>query len=95
MAVLDNAWPEHIEPKDRFLYVNWFKQPTLFDFNQVIIIQATDEQVERFAVRVGNDTDPYRKQRYTSMPCTVSPACQLSQNTLKILQRTFAQVTRQ
>jgi hypothetical protein len=29
----------------------------LFDFDRVEIQQATDEEVERFAVQVGNDTD--------------------------------------
>jgi hypothetical protein len=72
--------------------VNWLARRSLFDFNEVMIIQATDEEVERFAVQVGNDTDPYRRTRYKQMLCMVSTACSLSPNTLRILQHTFGRV---
>ena len=58
------------------------------------IIQATDEEVERFAVQVGNDTDPYREPRYEQMQCSVDPKCQLSENTLRILESIFGPVNR-
>jgi hypothetical protein len=56
------------------------------------IILATDEEVEHFAVQVGNDTDPVRSRDYKQMRCTVGPDCKLSANTMRILQRTFGQV---
>ena len=74
------------------LYINRFSHDGLFDFDQVQIIQATDEDVERFAVQVGNDTDPVRKPRYKQMACTIAPDCELSENTMRILRRTFGQV---
>ncbi|MEM7348306.1 MAG: hypothetical protein AAF485_29100 [Chloroflexota bacterium] len=63
IAVLDNdpVRPAQ-EAKNGCLWVNWFTERTLFDFDEVQIIQATDEEVERFAVEVGNDTDVERKQ---------------------------------
>lgn len=47
---------------------------------------------ERFAVQVGNDTDPVRRPTYAQMRCLVSPECGLSENTMRILQRTFGRV---
>jgi hypothetical protein len=55
-------------------------------------VQATDEEVERFAVQVGNDTDAIRKPRYKKMRCTVSADCQLSANTMRILKRIFGSI---
>jgi len=51
--------------------------------------------VERFAVQVGNDTDPFRRPRYRQMRCVVKPECNLSENTLRILDSVFGQVVRQ
>ena len=73
---------------------NWLKYKTLFDFDMVEIINATDEDVERFVVQVGNDTDQTRKKRYKNMDCIVGLNCNLSENTIRILQRTFGQVKR-
>ena len=75
------------------LRVNWFTRRMLFDFDSVQIINATDEEIERFAVLVGNDMDEVRKSRYAKMVCAVSPQCRLSPNTIRILQRTFGRVT--
>jgi hypothetical protein len=74
------------------LRVNWLTHRKLFDFDEVEIAQATDEDVERFAVQVGNDTDPKRKPRYQKMRCVVSSECHLSENTLRILERMFGVV---
>jgi hypothetical protein len=77
---------------DGLLRVNWLTRRTLFDFKQVEIIQATDEDVERFAVQVGNDTDPVRQPHYAQMQCFIAPQCQLSENSPRVLQIMFGQV---
>jgi hypothetical protein len=64
----------------------------LFDFDEVEIIQASDKEVERFIVQVGNDTDEARQSRYQQMRCVISPDAGLSVNTMRILQYTFSQV---
>jgi hypothetical protein len=76
----------------RMFIINWLAERELFDFDEVQIIRASDEEVERFAVQVGNDTDPLRKSRYQEMRCVVSPHCRLSENTMRILERMFGQV---
>jgi hypothetical protein len=77
---------------DGLLRVNWLARRELFDFDRIEIIQATDEDVERFAVQVGNDTDPVREPRYPGMACSIGPECQLSENTLRVLRHTFGPV---
>ncbi|MBN1220347.1 MAG: hypothetical protein JXM69_15565 [Anaerolineae bacterium] len=92
VAVLDAAGGRgQVTPAGR-LKVNWLHRRTLFDFDWVEIIRATDEDVERFAVQVGNDTDPFRQPRYQDMRCLIDPACQLSENTLRILRRMLGEV---
>ena len=61
----------------------------------VEIINAADKEAEQFAVQVGNDTDPARQDRYPKTRCNISPACHLSENTLRILKRVFGRVTDQ
>jgi hypothetical protein len=91
-AVLDSNWVKAHQRQVGRLRVNWLLRRDLFDFDTVEIIQASDEDVERFAVQVGNDTDPVRRRRYPKMVCMIRPGCQLSENTIRILQRTFGQV---
>lgn len=74
------------------LRVNWLERGKLFYFDRIEIIQATDEEVEKFVVKVGNDTDVRRQPRYKLLKCELSPNCELSENTIRILKRTFGKV---
>lgn len=91
-AVLDKGWKKEHSYQDGLLRINWLVRRSLFDFDWVEIIQATDEEIERFAVQVGNDMDPIRQGRYTQIPCLIVPKCHPSENTLRILERTFAPI---
>jgi len=92
VAVLDQAWREEQSQQNGLLRVNWLTRRNLFDSDRVEIIQATDEEVERFAVQVGNDTDAVRKPRYKEMSCLIAPDCHLSENTWRILRSLFGEV---
>jgi hypothetical protein len=74
------------------IQVNWLKRKTLFEFDKVEIVEATDEEVEIFAIQVGNDTNRKRKNGYKKMSCTVYLDCRLLKNTLWILERTFGRI---
>ena len=91
-AVLNATGTQRYTQQDGRVQVNWLVQRTLFDFGSVEIIQATDEDVERFALQVGNDTDPLRSPHYKQMVCTIAPACHLSKNTIRILKQLFREV---
>lgn len=92
VAVLDQQMEADQVAQNKVLRVNWLKYRSVFDFDEVRIIQADDQAVERLAMQIGNDTDPYRKVRYKTLICKVAPECHLSENTWKILERTFRQV---
>lgn len=94
VAVLDQNWSELQVQQDEQFRINWLKRRSLFDFDRVEIIRASDEEVERFAVQVGNDTDSYRRLRYQQMSCRIGSKCRLSENTLRILNRMFGRVER-
>lgn len=92
VAVLDAGMAEMVIKNGETIRVNWLIRRDLFDFETVEIIQADDEAVERLAMQIGNDTDLIRRPRYPEMICTIAPTCSLSENTLRILQRTFGQI---
>ncbi|GAB4458610.1 MAG: hypothetical protein Fur0044_51670 [Anaerolineae bacterium] len=92
VAALDSRMEAEPVQQEDLIRVNWSARRELFDFDAVEIVEATDEEVERFAVQVGNDTDPTREPRYKEMQCVVSPGCRLSENTVRILEHTFGQV---
>lgn len=92
VALLDQEIALETYNQNGDLHVNWLERRHIFDFDQVQILHATDEAVERFAVQVGNDTDSLRTPRYATMQCVVSPECHLSENTMRILERMFGEV---
>lgn len=92
VAALDQRMITEVEPGEVGLRVNWLQRRTMFDFSEVHLVNATDEEVERFAVQVGNDTDPLRQPRYRYMRCLIAPTCVLSANSRRILARTFGEV---
>jgi hypothetical protein len=89
VVVLDSNMKEKYLEQGETLRVNWLIHRAMVDLDEVQIIQATDEDVERFAIQTGNDTDPTRAARYKEMVCTVSSDCHLSENTMRILEHTL------
>ena len=92
VALLDQTAPAGPVEKNGLIQINWLARRALFDFDAVEIRKATDEEVERFVMQIGNDTDPWRRPRYAGMACTVAAACRLSENTLRLLRKQFAVV---
>lgn len=92
VAVLDAGMSDERRERAGVLRVNYLARGSVFDFDRVDIVQATDAEVERFAVQVGNDTDEFRRPRYRQMTCAVSSQCGLSENTMRILRSMFGEV---
>ncbi|MCP4369758.1 MAG: hypothetical protein GY797_16840 [Deltaproteobacteria bacterium] len=92
IAVLDNQLEKELSYDSDALRVNWIMRRTLFDFDEVEIRQASDEEIERFAVQVGNDTDLGRKPYYKQMLCQISQICDLSENSIRILKKMFGRI---
>lgn len=72
VAVLNEVVKEKYHLQDSMLKVNWLFHRRVFDFDRVEIAQSEDEEVERFAVQLGNDMDKVRQSKYRQMRCTVS-----------------------
>jgi hypothetical protein len=92
VAILDQAMTATLSEQEGMILINWLNYRQPFDFEGVCIVRATDELVERFAVQAGNDTDSFRRPRYAAMRCVIAPGCNLSENTLRVLDRIFGQV---
>jgi len=89
VATLDADMREDHLALDGMVRVNWLQRRALFDFGWIEIIRAGDEDVERLAVQAGNDTDPVRKPGYAEMRYVIDSNCQLSKNTLRVLDTIF------
>lgn len=74
--------------------VNWAarSEAGLFDFTEVEVGAASDEDIRRFVVQVANDTDEKRHKGYTTMACTIRPDARLEPTTLRQLEETFGEV---
>ncbi|MCP4369713.1 MAG: hypothetical protein GY797_16610 [Deltaproteobacteria bacterium] len=92
VVILDNQMKVKYFEQNDTLQINWLTHRGLVDFDEVRIIQATDEDVERFAVQLGNNTDHSQRVDYKDINCEIMSSCRLSRNTLRILQKTFRQV---
>lgn len=93
LIVVLNRRSDSTEVADgQIVRMTWQPHKGLFDFDGIEIEHATDEDVERFDVRVRNDPDPFRRPRYRMMRCAVHSRCHLSENTLRILRSTFGPV---
>jgi len=92
VVVLDDTLRMAHWQQGQSTYINWAGHPMPFDFDRVEIISASDEEIERFAVRIGNDLDEFRRPRYSQMACTVSATCRLSTNSSGVLNTIFGQV---
>lgn len=78
--------------EDKVLKINWFKHKKLFDFNWVEIFQASDEDIERFCIQIGNDGDRIRRKNYKRMFCFIREGCNLKLETINMLKNTFREV---
>ena len=92
VLVLDNDMQERMLRHKNILLINWLMRRDFFDFDEVKIGRASDEDVAHFALTVGNDTDPFRNGEYKNMNCSVSANSDLSPNTIHILKRMFGRV---
>jgi NADH-quinone oxidoreductase subunit J len=93
VAVLDAGWSAESERAGHDkLRINWLQRPSLFDFDWIEIVQASDEDVARFMEQIRGDTDTWRELRYPQMVCIVAPDCDLSAETMGTLRDMFGEV---
>jgi hypothetical protein len=91
VAMLDHGQTRKYEQKDGLLRVNWIVYRAMFDFDRVEISQASDEEVERFVVQMGNHVDPSRKPT-REMSCLIDSGCRLSENSMRVLESVFGSI---
>ena len=89
ICILDSTQSETVIRDKQGDRINWFMLQVPFDFDRVEIVNATDEEVERFAVQCGNDMDYFRRALYAKTVCSISPSAQLSENSIKVLKQVF------
>jgi hypothetical protein len=91
VLVLDDRMAEERTFTDGVFLVNALRTPTFCDCDRILITRASEYEVERFCIRMGNDTDPFRTGRHKRLPVTV--CCALPENSRRILGSLFGKVT--
>lgn len=71
---------------------NWLTKQRIFDFDEVRILHATDEEIERFVIQVGNDTDVVRKSKQKAIRCLIASDCGISENSVRVLKHILGQI---
>jgi len=92
IAIIDQNMQKDKIVRDGALFVNWIKHGRIFDFDRVEIINATDNDIDKFVLQVESDVDDYRKPRYKKMTVNIHPGCQLSRNSIMNLEMAFGKV---
>jgi len=71
------------------LSLNWFKIKRPVDFDVIIILSATNEDVAELVMKLKNDEDIERKKKYKRIPVFISKDLNISQAKLNLLRKTF------
>lgn len=74
---------------DAIVTINWFKKEGYFDYDEIRIDDADDYQVEKFVMKLVNDTNKERRKRLPEIPVFLSPGLKLSPAKLNLLKDNF------
>ncbi|OPZ85641.1 MAG: hypothetical protein BWY76_01331 [bacterium ADurb.Bin429] len=91
VLMLDSLMPDARQRTPSAILVNWLRDNTLIDYDRIVIAHASEFEVERFGMLMGNDADDYRTERRKRIPVLV--ACPLEENALRVLRSIFGQVS--
>ena len=89
VAVLDSEMNEPLTLKQEALRVNWLVHQAPFDFNTLEIGPCSEDEITKFCIDIGNDSDTYRTPRYSSVKVKVKNGVQLSNHSKAQLGRFF------
>jgi hypothetical protein len=93
VAVMDDGSHSYPQQNNGTLRVNWLQRKEAFDFDEVEIINATDDEVEEFVRQTRFESEPRLQKRLHQMRCFVKAQCRFQRNnTMTILQQTFGDV---
>ena len=87
VAVLDSTSSAEQTKEGASLRVNGLVRKQLFDFDQVEIVHASDEAVQRFLGLLRSDHQ--LQARCKQLPCRIAKECRLLENTRRLLMNAF------
>ena len=91
-AVLDHSMEKPFHHSHGLFRVNWFHFEAMFDFDQVEIGEASDEEVLAFTLKIANDMDPYRTGRPRKPLCFLRNESTITPNTIGVLGKVYENV---
>lgn len=91
IVALDEQLPSQTWRDEETIVVNWIKQDGLCDFDEVEIREVSEQDVNRFCLAIGNDTDRHRRKHYKRVTCRIYTDS-LNANTKQLLARAFGKI---
>ncbi len=99
-CVLDNRSPEVTTLSEGAVRVNWLARRARdgvsdtrrFDFHEIFIRSATDEEARDFLTALTSDPNPARLRHYGRLNCTIDPECALGEDTVTRLREVLGRV---
>lgn len=88
--IVDSAMEPEYTLHDGVLRLNWMRLSMLGDFDEVIIVQGSDYDVERLCIQIRNETGKSHSQRRKA--CYVSARLPLSPTVRNLLRDTFGRI---
>jgi hypothetical protein len=92
VLTLDSQMSSDQAEQGQVLRVNWLAQPRLFDFHEVEIAQASDEEIQQFIDLMDQDPNLVHQHRYQHMRCLVTIERGLSPHLMRRLHDLFGRV---
>ena len=93
--VLDRGMEADAIEVDGALRVNGLRLIAPCDADRVVVVDATDGEIERLAIVLANSDDRARNRGHRPVSLEISPGVDLTQNTVRILERTFGSPPRE
>jgi len=89
-AVLDSSWQSDCLLSDETLKVNWLLRQDWLGFDEVEILQAKREEVQKFLGRLKSDPDQLQKCK--RIRCIVGPRLKMQDDLLRVVHSFFGRV---
>jgi hypothetical protein len=89
VLLLDQHFAEKFHIDNTIIYINWLKTKEICDYDEIIIEDANEYEVEKLVLKLRNDMNDERKGKLPEIPVYLSPQLKLSPGKMNLLKDNF------
>ena len=93
VLMLDKSLEKTYIEDGSMVFVNWFRTKEPVDFDEIRILEADDDDIEKLAGNLLNDTDKGRRERIGIYKVYLNPKLELSPDKINLLKNKFNVIT--